>query len=851
MAEKKKKKKHEKPVVVNAAQSNVNISDFYKGMVIDQNGDMFCVMEVIPSPFFQKKVEEQNKIVRRFGDFLRQAPDSLHIKSITVKANLKEQIADIEKVIDSKDDIACNSMRREYFAHLRIAKESTVNRRYFISFGYEGNIPKTDERYKDFAVQWLNEKRVVLASVLQSCGNTVVPYQHADANRNTAEIFYTLFNRNTSEVVSIDERYAQIEEKYRKEIGADETQRPYIPPAEYIAPQRIEFLDPVLVRCDGLYYSYMFIPSKGFPDKVAAAWVSTFNRNSIPGIDVDLYYRKEPKASKSFWLSRTIAKETVSVNEQANLATDNAYEAMGKLKGAMYLKSGLANGDDFYNVGVIITVSGSSLSEISEKKRIIRDLSVSMDIRLQDFEYQAEQVFQAVLPCPSIADELFSKMQRNCLTNGASATYPFTSYELVCHDGIYIADDIRTGSPVIPDFFDRNLGSNPHVFVCGETGSGKSVAIKLISIRQRVKQQQVFVIVPEKESEFKRICDEMHGQFISLGTGSPTRLNIFDISYPSEDAIRFAMDTEGIDLLATSLLSQKVDVLISFFRILSQVEFGGIAQQQTLSEAIIKTYNSYGITDNNESIWADRTTGRKKRFPIISDLASTLRRYHTPETDRMARVLSIFEHSGSYAHFNGRTNVDITNDYVVIGLEKNQTDATLALATFTATEFVWGSVTANKGKKKSIIMDEWWKMAYNTVAAERTMSIARLARSYNCSLVIATQQMRDVMALENGKYGEAVLNSCATKIILHMQSKDLESMQRMIQLSPSEKETVSCFAPGEALMLNAISRLQIAFRPSEKEKDLTFTDSKTLQRLEERKHAQKAEPVSEGRKQRK
>ena len=73
---------------------------------------------------------------------------------------------------------------------------------------------------------------------------------------------------------------------------------------------------------------------------------------------------------------------------------------MGKLKGAMYLKSGLANGDDFYNVGVIITVSGSSLSEISEKKRIIRDLSVSMDIRLQDFEYQAEQVFQAVLTGP-------------------------------------------------------------------------------------------------------------------------------------------------------------------------------------------------------------------------------------------------------------------------------------------------------------------------------------------------------------------------------------------------------------------------------------------------------------------
>lgn len=847
---KKKRKREEKPernpaadndvrkkTIINSTQSNVRISDFYNGMVIDNEGNIFCVMEVIPSPFFTKKVEEQNRIIRSFFDFLRLAPSNFHIKSITVRADLKDQLSEITKIIDNKEDKECLDMRREYLNHLEKAKNTTVNRRYFISFGYEGTVPKSDEHYKDAAVSWLAEKRLVLQNALNNCGDSIVAQDRTNPNLKTAEIFYTMYNRNSSDAVSFEEHFTSVAQHYMKELGTADPNI-YIPPADYLAPQTIEFTDPVYIRTDGLYYTYMFIPGNGFPYEARAGWVTAFNRNSIPGVDIDIYYRKESKANKSFWLTRTIAKQQVNVSETAGAVTDASFQAMDKLRGAYYLKEGLANNDDFYNVGVIITISGASIQEINNKKRILNETAVSMDVRVMNFEFQAEKVYQNVLPFPGIDDELFRKMQRNCLTDGAAMTYPFTSYELICRDGIYIADDVRTGSPVIPDFFDRNLGSNPHVFVCGETGAGKSVAIKLISIRQRIKRQQVFVIVPEKESEFKRICDELGGQFISLGAGSKTRLNIFDISYPSEEAIEFAKNSEGIDLLASSLLSQKIDVLLSFFQILSKEEFGSISKQQILSDAIVKTYGYYGITDDNNSVWADKANRKLKEFPIISDLIQTLKLYHNPETDKMARVLSIFENAGNYSHFNGRTNVNINNDYVAIGLEKNQNDVSLALATYTATEYVWGIVTSNKGKKKSIVMDEWWKMAYNSVAAERTMAIARLARSYNCSLVIATQQMRDVMALENGKYGEAVLNSCATKIILHMQSKDLESMQKMIQLSSAEKEAVIQFSPGEALMLNAISRLQIVFKPSAREKDLTFTDSKTLRRVRERRRKQ-------------
>ena len=218
-----------------------------------------------------------------------------------------------------------------------------------------------------------------------------------------------------------------------------------------------------------------------------------------------------------------------------------------------------------------------------------------------------------------------------------------------------------------------------------------------------------------------------------------------------------------------------------------------------------------------------------KRFPIISDLITTLKETNNSIAKSFATILRIFE-NGSYSFLNGQTNVDITNDFFVIGLENNTSQA-LGLATFAATEYIWCKIKESKDVKKSLIMDEWWKMAYNPIAAERTMEIARLARSYNCSLIIATQQMKDVMALENGKYGEAVLNSCATKIIFHLQTKDLKEISNLIQLTEGEKAAIVNFRAGQALLLNSVARMRIQFSPSEKERDLTFTDAQTLARL--------------------
>ena len=217
----------------------------------------------------------------------------------------------------------------------------------------------------------------------------------------------------------------------------------------------------------------------------------------------------------------------------------------------------------------------------------------------------------------------------------------------------------------------------------------------------------------------------------------------------------------------------------------------------------------------------------------MSDLVNVLeRRYsenHNEHSASLARMIRGLTRGGG-AHFNGKTNVDISNKFFVIGLENNSEEY-FGLSIYLAMEFLWTKIKEDRSSSKVLIMDEWWKMAYNPIAAERTMEIARLARAESCSMVIATQQMSDILAVENGKYGNAILNSCSTKIIMGLENKDIQSIREMVELSKEETQSIKEFEKGEALMLTGENRMRIKFSPSKTEQALTFTDQETINKV--------------------
>ena len=113
-------------------------------------------------------------------------------------------------------------------------------------------------------------------------------------------------------------------------------------------------------------------------------------------------------------------------------------------------------------------------------------------------------------------------------------------------------------------------------------------------------------------------------------------------------------------------------------------------------------------------------------------------------------------------------------------------------------------------------------------------------------MVIATQQLTDVLAFEDGKYGTAVLNNCATKILMAMKKNDAENVQDIVDLTNQETEAVQRFKAGQGLLLAGETRMYLTMTPSETEKLLTFTDKETLERyISIRKKQQEEEKLKE------
>ena len=96
---------------------------------------------------------EQNKVSEQFHSLLKAAPDELHIKSVTVQADLSYQIKDIRERIEQEKDENCKKMGKEYENRLLEAQEYGTTHRFFITFPYSSN--KSNQSLKEISYRAL------------------------------------------------------------------------------------------------------------------------------------------------------------------------------------------------------------------------------------------------------------------------------------------------------------------------------------------------------------------------------------------------------------------------------------------------------------------------------------------------------------------------------------------------------------------------------------------------------------------------------------------------------------------------------------------------------------------------
>ena len=258
-------------------------------------------------------------------------------------------------------------------------------------------------------------------------------------------------------------------------------------------------------------------------------------------------------------------------------------------------------------------------------------------------------------------------------------------------------------------------------------------------------------------------------------------------------------------------------------------------ERQLLDEAMIQTYNRFGITHDNESLID--IDGHYKKMPLLGDLQKVL--LENPDTKRLANILNRLV-SGSASTFNQVTNVNLDNKYTVLDISELTGDL-ITVGMFVAIDFVWDKAKQDRTKEKAIFIDETWQLigaSSNKLAAEYVLEIFKIIRGYGGSAICATQDLNDFFALEGGKYGRGIINNAKTKIVLNLEDEEAQRVQEILHLSEAETQAITHFERGSGLISTNNNNVTVEFRASQMEKDLITTDRYELQQLLEKKRQQ-------------
>jgi hypothetical protein len=215
-----------------------------------------------------------------------------------------------------------------------------------------------------------------------------------------------------------------------------------------------------------------------------------------------------------------------------------------------------------FDLGFYLLLRASSREALSE--RVARLYSVlgllSLDAAAHPTTFEQAEVLQSCLP--QTRDELL----RTCTLDSTTLAtmFPFLSNSLSMPGGVLVGVS-ETHEPVLLNPWDTAL-ENPHLFIGGVTGSGKSYLGKLLVERDLLlnwqRGDQCFVIDPDLE--YQQLAEALGGTVVRLAPGTAQRLNPFDLLPPHCDFGTYLMEASKGDRLAEKIqdLHAMLDIIL-------------------------------------------------------------------------------------------------------------------------------------------------------------------------------------------------------------------------------------------------------------------------------------------------
>lgn len=523
------------------------------------------------------------------------------------------------------------------------------------------------------------------------------------------------------------------------------------------------------LRIEDQYVRCLF--AREFPSALSPLYIRDLSEVSFPCIITMDHAPIPPKVSRKRMYDlymengSAINKEQEFNNRTGNFSTDISFDKrkkQEKIELAMNLLSD--NNEKMSYFGLYVVVYGKTYEELENNVLTITTISEGDGVELAPVMFDQLNAFHTCLPL----GVRYCRKMRTIFSSNQCAFMPFNMQEVQDKGGLFYGINALTKNPIIGE---RKRLANGNGVILGETGYGKSISAKL-EMGEVLVHTQDDVIGIDPHSEYHTLTDYFRGQFVDIGKVDKLHINPLDTAsfeyYESQQAFLY----DKINLMQTIVTQMKEDNLTS--------EEKSIVVRCT--EIIFQKYFQ---------------NPKKENTPVIRDFYDTLKKQPEPEAANIAITVERFL-SSALNVFDGQSNVDIHNRFVVFGLA-NLGEALFGVGMIVMLEEIRNRIARNfkKGIATWVYVDEFHVLTRFEASAQYLDKLWREIRKMGGLLTGIDQNFSAV--LEN-KTVETMLSNSSYIVLLKQGDAEIPYIQRIMELNENEIDIVKQAPPGCGLV---------------------------------------------------
>ena len=356
---------------------------------------------------------------------------------------------------------------------------------------------------------------------------------------------------------------------------------------------------------------------------------------------------------------------------------------------------------------------------------------------------------------------------RTLTTEAAASLMPFRVQEIQDIGGIYCGINAVSKNLLICNR--KNL-LNPHGFILGVSGSGKSFTMKeFITFIALATRDDIIII--DAEREYGETSWALHGTVLELSPNSPHHIN------PLEIARGYGMGENPVAMKSELLMS--------------------ICEQQ-MGEGQLGAFHKSIIDRCTASVYHEFIkSGGKTRQPTLFDWRNEVKRQPEREAQELALASELFV-EGSLNMFAHETNVDMDNRLIVFDLYEmgEQLKPTALNVTM---ETIQNRVATNRlaGKYTWFFVDEVYLFFKYYYSAQFLYKAWKRFRKYGAALTAATQNVEECLRSETARL---MFANSEFLVLLNQAATDRAELAKLLNISENQMGYVTNVEAGHGLL---------------------------------------------------